>query len=109
MEEFIQVFTTVNKKSNAEKIAESLVHKKLSACVQIVGPVSSFYKWKGRLEKSKEFLCVIKTKKSYYKKIEKEIKKLHPYKLPEIIFIPTIGGNKEYLKWIGEQLDYGKR
>ena len=101
---YIQISTTVLKKSDAEKIAKILSEKKLSVCTQIVGPIMSVYKWKGKLEKSKEWLCLIKTKITLYKKIEKTIKNIHPYKLPEIIVIPIIKGSQEYLEWIDKEI-----
>ena len=101
---FLQVFTTVPKKSDAEKIAQSLVRRKLSACAQIVGPVESVYNWKGKVEKSKEWLCIIKTKQSLYKKVEKEIQKIHPYELPEVIALPITEGSKKYLSWVSKEI-----
>jgi len=100
---YIQVFTTVDKKSEAERIALILSKNKLSACAQIIGPIVSFYQWKGKLKKSKEWLCIVKAKRSQYKKIEKAIKEIHPYKLPEIIAIPIIEGSREYLAWIEKE------
>ena len=101
---YIQVFTSVAKKSDAEKIAKTLVNKKLSACVQIIGPMESIYKWKRKLQKSKEWLLVIKTKRNLYKKLEKEIKRIHPYQIPEIIALPIIKGSKEYLNWLNKEV-----
>ena len=98
--EFIQIYTTVAKRSDAERIAKTLFEKKLSACTQIIGPITSVYRWKGNMEKSKEWLCVAKSKKRNYKKIEKAIKEIHPYELPEIIAISIIGGSKEYFGWM---------
>ena len=104
MTKFIQIQTTVPKRSEAVKIAEALVKKKLSACTQIIGPIESVFRWKGKLVREKEWLCLIKTKKNLYKKVENEIKKIHPYKLPEIIATPIISGSKEYLSWIESEL-----
>ena len=103
MTKFIQVETTVPKRSEARKIAEVLARKKLSACTQIIGPVESVFRWKGKLVREKEWLCLIKTKKSLYKKVESEIRKIHPYKLPEIIAVPIVAGSKEYLAWIEKE------
>ncbi len=100
---YIQVFTTVAKRRDAERIAKFLSDKKLSACTQIVGPITSFFRWKGKVKKSKEWLCIVKTKKSRYKKIEKVIKEIHPYKLPEIVATPIIAGSREYLEWMQKE------
>lgn len=101
--EFIQIYTTVAKKSDAERIAKVLSVKNLSACTQIAGPIISVYKWKGKLEKSKEWVCAAKTRKVDYKKIEKAIKEIHPYKLPEIIALPIVGGSPEYFEWMEKE------
>lgn len=102
--DYIQIFTTVAKKSNAEKIASVLSRKKLSACTHIIGPITSVYRWKGKLEKSREWLCVIKTKRSHYAKVEKAIKKIHPYELPEITATPIVRGSIDYLEWMGKEV-----
>ena len=100
MSRYIQVITTVSKKSDAEKIAKSLIDKRLAACVQIKGPIKSIYRWKGKIETAKEWMCIIKTRKILYKKVEKSIRKIHPYEVPEIIAVPIAAANKDYLKWI---------
>lgn len=102
--QYIQVSTTVAKKTDAEKIAKVLSDKKLSACTQIIGPITSVYRWKGKLEKSKEWLCVAKTDQKHYAKIEKVIKKVHPYQLPEIIVTPILNGSREYIGWMQKQV-----
>lgn len=102
--QYIRIFTTVARKSDAERIADVLSKKNLSACTQIVGPITSVYRWKGKLEKSKEWLCIIKTKRILYKNIEKAIKDIHPYKLPEIVATPIIQGSREYLGWIRKEV-----
>lgn len=99
-EEYIQVLTTTEKKEEAEKIAKILVEKKIAACVQIFGPITSTYWWKEKIEKAEEWLCFIKTKKNLYDEVEKAIKEIHSYEVPEIIAIPIISGSKEYLEWL---------
>ncbi len=101
---YIQVSTTVAKRSDAERIAKILSKQKLSACTQIIGPITSIYRWKGKIEKSKEWLCIVKTGRSQYKTIEKAIKSIHPYELPEIIATPIIEGNREYLGWVQKEI-----
>lgn len=102
--QYIQISTTVAKRSDAEKIAKTLLDKKLSACTQIIGPIMSIYRWKGKLEKSKEWICVLKTKKNKYRKIEEVIKGVHPYELPEIIATPIVEGSREYLGWVRKEI-----
>lgn len=101
---YIQVITTVAKKSDAERIARILSKNKLSACAQIIGPIISIYRWKGKLEKFKEWMCLIKTKMVLYKIVEKAIKDIHPYELPEIVATPIIKGSREYLNWLNDEL-----
>jgi len=99
MVKYIQVFTTTGKKKDAEKIAEVLLQSRLAGCVQIM-PVESSYLWKGAIEKSREYLCLIKSRQSLYKKIEKAIKKYHSYEVPEIIVTPVLKGSRMYLEWL---------
>jgi periplasmic divalent cation tolerance protein len=99
MVKFIQIFTTTSKKTDALKIASSLIDGKLAACVQIVCPIQSTYTWKNKKEITTEWLCVIKSKSTLYKKVEELVKKIHPYELPEITY-SNISGNKKYLDWI---------
>ncbi|HBH87917.1 MAG TPA: cytochrome C biogenesis protein CcdA [Syntrophaceae bacterium] len=100
MESYIQVTTTTDKREDAEKIAFALVEKKIAACTQIVGPITSIYRWKGNIETAEEWLCVIKSRKTLYEEIEKTIKAVHSYEVPEIIAVPIVAGSEDYLKWL---------
>ena len=100
MSEFLQITTTTDTEELAMQIAEKLVEKKIAACVQISGPITSIYEWKGKIENAEEWYCVIKTRKNLYQKVEEAIKALHPYEVPEIIALPILEGNKAYLDWI---------
>ncbi|MGA2417780.1 MAG: divalent-cation tolerance protein CutA [Candidatus Staskawiczbacteria bacterium] len=104
MAKYVQIFTTTASKKEAEKIADVLVKKGLAACVQIAGPVQSIYKWKGKIQKEKEWLCIIKSISNKFEEIEEKIKSLHSYKLPEIIALPIEKGSAEYLEWIYENI-----
>ncbi|HVO66633.1 MAG TPA: divalent-cation tolerance protein CutA [Syntrophales bacterium] len=104
MDYYIQVLTTTGRKEDAEKIAMTLVERKLAACVQILGPITSTYRWKGNIEAAEEWQCVIKSRKDLYKDIEKAIKSIHPYEVPEIIATPIIAGSKDYLDWLQGEL-----
>jgi periplasmic divalent cation tolerance protein len=103
MNSYIQVTTTTESKEQAQTIAQHLVETKLAACVQISGPITSTYSWKGKLETAEEWLCVIKTRENLYQKLEKAIISLHSYETPEIIAVPIVKGSKEYLNWIDEE------
>lgn len=72
--------------------------------MQIVGPIESHYVWKGKRKMAKEFLCIIKTKASLYKKVERVIKEVHTYKTPEIVAMPIVFGSKDYFKWLNSFL-----
>ncbi|MBI3317483.1 MAG: divalent-cation tolerance protein CutA [Candidatus Omnitrophica bacterium] len=85
---------------SARKISSQLLEKKLAACVTLVPSVESHYVWRGKKEKSREVLLIIKTMTSYYLKLEESIKKLHSYSVPEIIAFPIKRGSRDYLKWI---------
>lgn len=105
MKSYIQISTTTETREEAQRIARYLVDQKLAACVQITGPIESTYRWKGKVETAAEWLCLIKTHESLFKKVEAAIKKLHPYETPEIIAVPIVRGSKEYLKWIDDETE----
>jgi periplasmic divalent cation tolerance protein len=107
MNVIIQIVTTIDNKEKAEHIAKQLVQKKLASCVQIAGPLKSIYRWKGQIEEAEEWQCIIKSKKSHYKKIEEEIKRLHHYELPEIIAIDIDAASPGYTRWVEEEIDRG--
>jgi len=94
MEFYIQVVTTTEKKEDAEKIAKTILEKRLAGCVQIVGPILSTYWWKDALETVEEWQCLMKTRKDLYGAVEKAVKAIHPYETPEIIAIPIATGSK---------------
>jgi len=104
MAEYIQVFTTTNLREVAEKITETLVQKRLAACVQILGPITSQYWWENKITKDTEYLIIAKTRADYYPELEKAIKEVHNYTVPEILAIPVIAGNSDYLNWLDEEL-----
>ena len=100
---FCITFVTCQSKKEADRIASSLLNKRLIACANIISGVDSKFWWNGKIDTAKEFLVILKARCSSFKKIEKEIKRLHSYVVPEIIAIPIIAGSKEYLKWIGKE------
>ena len=104
MTQYIQVCTTTEKEEDAKKIAKVVIERRLGACVQIIGPIKSFYWWKEKIETAEEWLLFIKTKKELYEELEKVIKEIHPYETPEIISIPILFGSKDYLEWLNKEL-----
>jgi len=101
---YIVVFVTASSLSEAKKISDNLLSRKLVACVNIVPKVRSNFIWKGNIDKANEVLLIAKTKFSKFNELKKQVKKNHSYEVPEIIALPIIAGNKEYLKWIDESV-----
>ncbi|MBL7130367.1 MAG: divalent-cation tolerance protein CutA [Candidatus Omnitrophica bacterium] len=99
---YIVVLVTVPNKSQAKKLTSFLLREKLVACVNIIPKVDSFFWWQGKIDKATESLLVIKSKKKLLNELIKAVKSKHPYSVPEIIALPIISGNKDYLDWINE-------
>lgn len=104
MSEYIQVATTVPTAEEAESLAGVLVEKRLAACVQILGPMISHYRWQGKIETAGEYLCLAKSRTALYPELEAAIKAIHAYEVPEIIAMPVVAGSKEYLAWLAAEL-----
>jgi periplasmic divalent cation tolerance protein len=81
------------------------VQTRLAACVNIIsGPIESIYRWKGKVEKARERLLVIKTSANRLKRLEREVRRLHSYETPEFLVMVVAGGSKAYLSWLNESL-----
>ncbi len=104
MPEYIQVVTATEHREDAERIARTLVEERLAACVQVAGPVSSTYRWRDKIETAQEWQCWAKTRRDLYDEIEKAIRRLHPYEVPEILAVPIVAGSTGYLAWLEETL-----
>ena len=104
MSEYSQVATTVATEKEATAIAALLVEQRLAACVQVVGPMTSHYRWQGKIEMAGEYLCLAKSRAALYPEIEAAIKTIHPYEVAEIIALPIIAGSKEYLAWLAAEV-----
>jgi periplasmic divalent cation tolerance protein len=100
---YIIVYTTTSDEEAAQMIADRLLEENLAACVSFA-PVFSNYKWQGRICKESEVELQIKTKAKNYKKIEKLIKSLHTYEVPQIVAVKITQGSHSYLKWIDKTL-----
>ena len=97
---FIVVFATTPTKEDAKKIARKIVDEGLAACVSIVDEVKSIFYWEGKIEKAREAMLIIKTRNEKFNQLMDHIKSIHPYTVPEILAIPILAGNPEYLKWV---------
>jgi periplasmic divalent cation tolerance protein len=99
-----QVTTTLPDHPAAERVAIRLVEERLAACAQIVGPIRSTYWWAGKIEQADEWYCHLKTTMARLPGLQARIRELHPYEVPEIVAIPILQGNPDYLKWIQEMV-----
>jgi periplasmic divalent cation tolerance protein len=98
------VVTTIGSKDGAEQLAVQLVERRLAACVNIVGPIRSVYRWKEKIEREEEHLLLIKTTMERAAKLQAAIKELHPYELPECVELAIEGGSEAYLAWLAGEV-----
>jgi periplasmic divalent cation tolerance protein len=99
------VLTTLENQEDGERLARLLVERELAACVQILPPIISIYRWQGSVERASEVLLLIKTTRGAYQRLETTIKENHPYQTPEIIALPVESGSGEYLSWLGASVE----
>jgi periplasmic divalent cation tolerance protein len=102
--QFVQLQTTTGSQTVAERITTELVERGLVACVQVLGPVRSTYRWDGKEEHADEYLMLIKTSVAVLAEVKATIARLHPYDVPEVIATPIVDGSEGYLKWLGESI-----
>jgi len=105
MTEYIQIYTTTENKDDAGMIAETVVKKRLAACAQVVGPITSTYWWEGAIEEAEEWFCIMKSRKDLYDKLEGAILEVHSYDVPEIVAVPIVSGSQSYLRWLDKEVD----
>ncbi len=101
----IVVYLTFPDLKEARKVGRLLVEKRLAACVNIIPKIFSYYWWKGDLVSDEEVSLIAKTQASLKEKIVEEIKKVHSYEVPAILFLPISGGNPDFLSWIEEETE----
>ncbi len=104
-QEAIQMFVTFPSRESAESAAKGLVENHLAACVQILGPIDSVYRWQGQVESAKEWLCLVKTSREAFERVADFIQKQHPYEVPEIIGVPICEGFPPYMQWLFRSLE----
>jgi periplasmic divalent cation tolerance protein len=94
------VVSTCPDAETAQRLARALVEQRLAACVNIVGPVTSVYRWRDAVETAGETLLVIKTGADRYDALEDALRAMHPYEVPEIVAVPVQQGLRDYLEWV---------
>ena len=99
------ILTNVPDRPTAEKLARALVESGAAACVNILAPCHSIYRWQGKVETAEEIPLLIKTTASAYSRLEEIIRSLHPYALPEIIAVPITNGLPAYLAWVARETE----
>ena len=96
------VLTTLPDRASAQALAASLVDERLAACVNILSPCQSVYRWQGKLDSASEVLLLVKTTANRYPQLEARLQALHPYELPELVTVKAHGGLPAYLLWVAE-------
>ena len=99
------VITNLPDQDSARRVAEALIAGHLAACVNLLAPCTSVYRWQGKIESAEEIPLLIKTLASHYGKVEAAIRQHHPYELPEIIAVPISAGLPEYLNWVAAETE----
>jgi len=104
---YLVAFITTSSCEEARKIADALVEQRKAACVNIVPQVNSLFRWKGKIEEAEESLLVVKTRAKLFPDVVSTVKGIHSYEVPEIIALPIVEGNPDYLKWIDMETEKG--
>ena len=100
----IVVLSTCGSEEEAERIARQLVEARLAACVNVIMQIRSFYRWKGKVEDSREYLLVIKTSRDLFEPLRALLESAHSYELPEVLALPVVAGSPNYLAWMEGEL-----
>jgi periplasmic divalent cation tolerance protein len=100
MSEELVVLVTVPSREQGEAIAGAIVGEALAACVNVVGPIRSIYRWQGEVCRDDEHLLIVKTTAARYDALEARVRAIHPYELPEVIALPIERGSAPYLEWL---------
>jgi periplasmic divalent cation tolerance protein len=100
----VMLLTNSDQKDVLERIATRLVTEQLAACVQISGPVASYYRWEGKLQTADEWICSIKTTRAVCDDVMRVVAECHNYQMPEMIVLPIVGGSTDYLNWLRESV-----
>lgn len=99
------VLTTIGADADGEALARTLVEERLAACVNVLPPMRSVYRWKGEVEADTERQLIIKTMSDRVVALQERLSRLHPYELPEFLVVPSSGGSEAYVGWIRESVE----
>ncbi|MGB9779025.1 MAG: divalent-cation tolerance protein CutA [Candidatus Bathyarchaeia archaeon] len=102
--EYAIVLVTTANREEAEKISKALLNERLIVCANIIGPISSLFWWREKIESAEEYVLLMKTRFDMFEKLVEKVKVIHTYEVPEIIAIPIIQGFKPYLEWLNNSL-----
>lgn len=100
----ILVFTAAGSEQEAQDIVQVLLNRHLIACANIMGPVESQFWWKGKIDKAKEYLVLMKSDEKLFEKLSETVKEVHSYEVPEILAVPIVKGWQPYLDWLNASL-----
>jgi periplasmic divalent cation tolerance protein len=103
-DKMIVILITTGTDKEAQRIADVLLKHRRAACVNIVPTVSSWFWWEGKIESDRECLLIVKTKASALEELVSLVREVHSYDVPEIIALPILGGNPDYLDWIAKEV-----
>lgn len=99
----VRVEITADSRENADRLAESAVGRRLAACAQVGGPVTSHYRWEGEVHRDQEWTVVFKTAEDRLEDLTAHIVREHPYDVPEVVAVPVVGGHPSYLAWVRDE------
>ena len=102
--ENVVIFITTGTDEEADEVAKALLKNRYAACVNIVPKINSLFWWHDKLDSARESLLIVKSKASLLHEIVRLVKEVHSYEIPEIVALPIIGGNPDYLSWIGKEI-----
>jgi len=104
MNDPIVVLSTCSSEEEAERLARTLVERRLAACVNVVPGVRSFYRWKGAIESAGEWLLLVKSSRAQFAELRSALERAHSYEVPEVLALPVVEGAPNYLEWMAASL-----
>jgi periplasmic divalent cation tolerance protein len=99
----VLVYVTAPSVRAAERLGSAVVEERLAACANVIGPVRSVFRWKGAIERAREYVVILKTRRSRVPALTRRVKALHSYNVPCVVALPILGGNENFLAWIAAE------